>query len=94
MWTDEGKLKILGQEITYYDIIESPAGPERIILVFPDGSELTLEWGMEVEGQNDMASEAKIAEITTKSEAHRIFCLLKKMVESCAEGKISRDVDL
>ena len=92
MWNDTGKLKIAGKTLDYHQIIDSAAGPERIVLVFPDNSELMLEWGMEVEGQSDM-HEIELVNITKKSEAHKIFHQIRKMLESCAEGKIFRDTD-
>ena len=94
MWTDKGKLRILGQEITYYYNIDSPAGPWSIELVFPDTSTLVLEWhSMKVDVTGEK-NECELAELTTKSQSCDVFVLIKKILEACAEGKIYRDVDL
>ena len=62
------------------------------MLIFPDNSELVLEWDLEVKGQSDM-HEIEVGNITRKSEACKIFHQIRRMMESCAEGKIFRDTD-
>jgi len=94
MWTDTGKLRILREKIDYYDNIESPAGPENIHLVFSDGSFIIIEWHSKEVDLRDIKSEVQLAKLTNKSKSCDFFVLIKKMLESWAEGKIYRDGDL
>jgi hypothetical protein len=93
MWCDIGKLIIAGKTFEYHYEIDSPAGPWRIILIFPDGSTLLLEWGSKDVDTTPMENECELAGKTTKSESCEIFCVIKKMLESCADDKIYRDTD-
>jgi hypothetical protein len=90
MWQDKLKTRYLGEEVEAVRVIESPATPDAVTIIFPDGSKLQLE----VRGNFPHGlGELEAADIAWGQSAGEWYGnIIKKLYENATEKDLDLDL--